>query len=93
MSNITNNDGMDKYYLECGTYMDIVEKTNFSHYKLLEQKGKLINLTKMLGAKQADYMYEMERKNTGDGVEIFHQLFPSPSFFYEELKREIKVTP
>ena len=85
--------GMDKYYVECGTYMDIVEETDFQRYKLIEQKGKLINLTKMLGAKQADYMYEMERQNTGDGVEIFHQLFPSPSYFYEEFNRERKITP
>lgn len=93
MSNITNNDGMDKYYVECGTYMDIVEETDFQRYKLIEQKGKLINLTKMLGAKQADYMYEIERNHTGDGVAAFNHLFPSPSYFYEEFNRERKITP
>ena len=85
--------GMDKYYIECGTYMDIVEETNFSHYKLLEQKGKLINLTKMLGAKQADSMYEMERNHTGDGVATFHRFFPSPSYCYVEFNGERKITP
>lgn len=45
-------------------------------------KPMLIDLTQMFGSTIADYIYSLERANTGDGVAWFKRLFPKDYYPY-----------
>ena len=53
-----------------------------TEYQIKEGSFILIDLTKMFGSTIADYIYNLETANEGDGVAFFRKLFPKDYYEY-----------